>query len=239
MHLREVNIFPENFPDRELYPFNLQVFNLTRNITFKSPVTFFIGENGTGKSTLLKAIARKCSIHIWEHTNKLIRRNNRYSEELFRFIDVNWTEGNVPGSFFSSEIFHDFAQNLDEWAENDPGMLDYYGGESLLTKSHGQYHMAFFKNRYRIKGLYLLDEPENALSPRRQLELLKILKEMSLAGHAQFIVATHSPVLLALPEAEIYSFDYAPVKKVHYEETDYYKIYHHFMNNRKEYIDSL
>jgi predicted ATPase len=96
--------------------------------------------------------------------------------------------------------------------------------------------MSLFKVRYRIKGLYLLDEPETALSPKSQLELLKVLRDMGNAGHAQFIVSTHSPILLACPGAEILSFDHVPLKKIPYEETEYYKIYKGFMQDKDRYL---
>ena len=239
MHLKSITFQSEEYPTREKYPFNLQIFNETHIVEFNTPVTFFIGENGTGKSSLLKAIANKCNIHIWKEYKSPGYISNRYCDELYRYIDIEWFNGKVPGSYFSSEIFSDFAHILDEWAKADPGMLRYFGGESLITKSHGQCHMAYFNGRYKIKGLYLLDEPENALSPKRQLELLKLLKEMSKAGHAQFIIATHSPILLALTEATIYSFDHIPIKQVNYEDTDYYQIYRDFLNNKDKYLIDL
>ena len=105
-----------------------------------------------------------------------------------------------------------------------------------MEKSHGQRHMVYFKNRSRIKGLYLLDEPENALSPKMQLALLDLLREMSSAGNVQFIIASHSPILLAYPGADLYSFDYSPIRNVRYEETDYYRIYKDFLNDRERYL---
>jgi predicted ATPase len=118
---------------------------------------------------------------------------------------------------------------LDEWAATDAGQLEYFGGKSLLTQSHGQSIMSFFRARYAIKGLYLLDEPETALSPRTQLTLLDLLEKMSAAGHAQFVIATHSPILLSCPGATIYSFDSVPIAPIRYRETDHYKIYKDFM----------
>ncbi|MFA5383924.1 MAG: AAA family ATPase [Eubacteriales bacterium] len=239
MYLKRINFLSESFPTKEQYPFNLEAFKYTKNIAFQTPVTFLIGDNGTGKSTLLRAIARKCKIHIWKEEDRPQFHDNRFTEELYRYLAVDWDKEVVPGSYFSSEIFRTFAQILDEWARSDPGILKYFGGESLVTKSHGQYHMAYFKNRYKIKGLYLLDEPENALSPKRLIELLSVLKEMSLVSKAQFIIATHSPILLAFPAATIYSFDYAPVKQVEYEETDYYQIYKSFMDDRNRFLDTI
>ena len=153
-------------------------------------------------------------------------------------FELEWVDGPIPGSFFSSEIFKNFAQNLDEWAATDPGQLKYFGGKSLLVQSHGQSLMSYFRSRYGIKGLYILDEPETALSPKSQLELLEILVKNSRSGHAQFIVATHSPILLACPGSTIYSFDHAPVRSIDYEDTDYYRIYKDFMNDPAKYTGS-
>ena len=119
MHVKKVELFPERFPTIEYYPFNLDLFHQTRGIAFNSPVTFFIGENGTGKSTLLEAIAHKCNIHIWRHDVKTRFETNPYEEQLYRFINIKWTNGSVPGSFFGSDVFRDFTQYLDEWAEAD------------------------------------------------------------------------------------------------------------------------
>jgi predicted ATPase len=141
----------------------------------------------------------------------------------------------VPGSFFASEIFRNFAESLDEWAAADPGILKYFGGKSLITQSHGQSLMSFFTSRFQIKGLYLLDEPETALSPRTQLRFLEILEHMSKAGHAQFIIATHSPILLACPGADIYNFDTIPVTPIDYKETEHYRIYKELLKERAEH----
>ena len=237
MHLKEVTLLPEKYPTKENYPFNLPVFHQTKSVVFFSSVTFFIGENGTGKSTLLEAIAHRCNIHIWKRMEITRLEINPYEEELYKFLVVHWTNGHVPGSFFGSDIFRDFSQYLDEWASKDPRILKYFGGRSLMTQSHGQSLMSLFRARYRIKGLYLLDEPETALSPKSQLELLKLIKDMGQAGHAQFIIATHSPILLACPGANILSFDDTPLKQIDYEESEHYRIYKNFMEDRDRYLN--
>jgi len=228
----------ERFPTDEKYPFNLPIFHRTSGLVFETPVTMFIGENGTGKSTLLEAIAHRCGITIWRGPSRGRFDKNPYEEDFFRYLHVEWSDGMVPGSFFGSSVFQSFAQILDEWAASDPAILDLFGGRSLMTQSHGQSILSFFKSRYKLKGLYLLDEPETALSPKNQIRLLEILTTMGNAGHAQFIVATHSPILLACPEATIFSFDQAPIRKVHYEDTDIYRVYRGFMEDRHSYMNS-
>jgi predicted ATPase len=237
MHIRSIHLLHDTFPVDNAYPFSLGVFRKTEVPEFPCPVTFFIGENGTGKSTLLKAIARCCNIHIWEEREGRRDLKNPHEDQLHQCLRVEWVDGKVPGSFFASEIFRHFTEVLDQWGIADSGCLHYFGNGSLIVKSHGQSHMSFFENRFKRKGLYLLDEPENALSPKKQLELLQMLREYSQRGDAQFIIVTHSPILLALPEAEIYSFDEVPIRKLAYEDTDYYRIYRDFLDNREKYLE--
>lgn len=239
MHLKRVALHPDRYPTREHYPFSLDIFRHTDGLTFETPVTLLVGENGTGKSTLLEAIARKANIHIWNSDEKAHATINPYAGKLHRCISLEWHDGVVPGSYFGSSVFQDFARTLDAWAAVDPGQLDYFGGRSLLTQSHGQSIMSFFKARYGIRGLYLMDEPETALSPKTQIELLRLLIRVARAGHAQFIIATHSPILLACPDARIYSFDQVPIAPVKYEDTEHFQTYHGFMSDRRRYLDEV
>jgi len=230
-HIKKVTIESEKFPVRDRYPFNLELFQATREILFTTPVTFFVGENGTGKSTLLEALSRACHIHIWEGEQRSRLHGNPYETLLCTSLKVEWANGRVPGSFFASETFKHFSQMLDEWAVTDPGALAYFGSKSLMEQSHGQSHMAFFRNRYVIKGLYFLDEPENALSPARQLELVQILHAAGADGLAQFIIATHSPLLLSLPGARLLSFDGSLISEIDYRDTVHYRVYRDFFKN--------
>lgn len=236
MHLSKLTFHHDRYPTLDRYPFNIKTLQVTDGLSFDTPVSFFIGENGTGKSTLLEAICRRCGIFIWEGMERVRFENNPYEKAFQRVIDVEWTDGAVPGSYFGSDIFRNFAQLLDEWASADPGLLSYFGGKSLMTQSHGQSLMSFFKARYEVRGLYFLDEPETALSPRSQLDFVRLLSEMKEAGHAQFIIATHSPILMACPGAKIYSFDAVPVSEIRYEETEHYRIYKDFLEHRDRYL---
>ena len=237
MHLRKIILNPDKYPTQNHYPFDLELFQKTRQIILEAPVTFFVGENGSGKSTLLEAITRKCGIYIWQGIQRPRFNASPYEKELYKTLSIEWSDGHkVSGSFFGSDIFNNFAQILDEWLTMDPGLLEYFGGKSLLSQSHGQSLMAFFKSRLKIRGLYLLDEPETALSPKSQLMLLNLLKEATLNGQAQFIIATHSPILLACPDAQIITFDAVPVKPIPYEDTDHYRIYSEFMANPQKFL---
>ncbi|MBN1525627.1 MAG: AAA family ATPase [Spirochaetales bacterium] len=236
MHISSVTINSDKYPDKTVYPFSLSVLQETKTISFTSPVTFFVGENGSGKSTLLEAIARSCGIYIWQGDTRTRANFNPYEKTLYRYVLPEWKNGKVPGSFFAVEIFKNFSQILDEWASMDPGILEYFGGKSFMDQSHGQSLMSFFKSRFTIPGIYLLDEPEAALSPKSQLELLKVLAEAVKGGKAQFIIASHSPILLACPGAELFSFDSVPVKPIEYTDTVYYNVYKDFLNNPGNYI---
>ncbi len=228
MHLLSATLEHDRFPTHERYPFNLRIFRETEQIGFTSTVAGFVGENGSGKATLLKAIARRCGIHLWGEIDRERYKHNPYENLLQGFLAVEWADGPVPGSFFDSQTFRNFTGLVDEWAASDPAMLKYYGGKSLVTQSHGQSLMAYFRNRYTKRGLYFMDEPETALSTKTQLSLRDLIGEMTGNGHAQFIIATHSPILLSIPGTVIYSFDQVPVNRIEFRDTEHFKLYRDF-----------
>jgi len=236
MHIEKVMFHPEAYPVTDRYPFNLSVFRTAGHLDFLTNITFFVGENGSGKSTLLKALTRRCGVHIWEEDAGSRFDHNPHEDKLHHFIDVSWTDGKKPGAFFSSETYQHLSKIIDDWASHDPNLMAYFGGRSLISQSHGESFMSFFKVRYRLEGLYFMDEPETALSPRRQIEFLRMLSKLSRDGHAQFIIATHSPILLSCPQAEIISFDHDTLSAVRYEDTDYYRIYKDFLLDRDKFL---
>ncbi len=232
MYLTRVRVNSENYPTDRCYPFNVPTLREATELAFKSPVVFFVGENGSGKSTLLEAITKKCDIHIWDKPKRHVVHNNPYEDRLQDYITVTWANGHVPGSLFRAETFHDLADFLDDVALCDPGRLKYHGGHIINTLSHGEGILSYFSGRYRVKGLYFLDEPEAALSPASQVKFLKLLRRLEASGQAQFIIATHSPILLAYDGAQIFSFDSANIRQVAYRDTDHYRIYKQFSQTR-------
>ena len=238
MHLLKVSIHSEWYPTRRYYPFNVPVLRHRSTLTFRTPITFFVGENGSGKSTLLEAITRKCGIHLWDKPKRHVVHRNPYETALSKFITVTWANGSVPGSLFRAETFRDLADFLDDVALCDPGRMKYHGGRILNTLSHGEGILTYFGGRYHIRGLYILDEPEAALSPSSQIKFLKLLKQLEAGGHAQFIIATHSPILLAYPGAQIFSFDSSRITEVGYEETTHYQLYKQFLTDRSAFLEA-
>jgi predicted ATPase len=239
MHLIKVRIHSDSYPTDRIYPFNIPVLRETPELRFRKPVAFFVGENGSGKSTLLEAITRKCGIHLWDKPRRHLAHNNPYETRLADYVSVTWSDGRVPGSLFRAETFREFADFLDDVALCDPGRLKYHGGHILNMLSHGEGILAYFSGRYHIKGLYLLDEPESALSPSSQVAFLRLLQQLEADGYAQFIMATHSPILLAYPGAQIFSFDSPRIEEVEYEDTAHYKLYKQFFTDRTVFLESV
>jgi predicted ATPase len=236
MHLVEVQIHPDRFPTQRFYPFNIPAILATRELLFHRPVVFFLGENGSGKSTLLDAIARRCGIHIWDKPRRHLSHNNPFETRLQDYVTTVWANGGAPGSLFRAETFRDLADFIDDVALCDPGRLEYQGGHILNTLSHGEGILSYFSGRFRRKGLFLLDEPEAALSPANQIKFLRLLQQLEVEGQAQFIITTHSPILLAYPGAQIFSFDRSRIEEVLYEDTAHYRLYKQFLTDRSAFL---
>src|SRR5688500_391447 len=188
--LHRIASLPEKF-DPAKYPFNIRAFSRGIDLALRSNVTFFVGENGSGKSTLLEAIAECCGFNpeggSRDHHRAVFADRSRLAQSL----RLSWRPKVTEGFFMRAESFYNFATYIDQVSN-----LHAYGGKSLHEQSHGESFLSLFTNRFE-QGLYLLDEPEAALSPQRQLSFLRIVHDLAAPGQAQFVIATHSPILLS------------------------------------------
>ncbi|WP_127530364.1 AAA family ATPase [Paenibacillus kobensis] len=233
MYLRSVTVMRHEESETSAYPFSIPAIRAIDTLAFSHQVTFFVGENGSGKSTLLEAIADQCGFHTAGGG-----KNNTYDVDaahsaLGAHLRLSWMPKITNGFFLRAETFYQFASHLD----TVPGALQYYGGKSLHKQSHGEAFLSLFKHRFGKKAIYLLDEPEAALSPARQLALLRIMKDLE--DQAQFIIATHSPILLGYPDAQILDFDEQPIRPVKYEDTLHYILTRRFLENRTTVLREL
>lgn len=240
MFLKKITLLRDRVPQFTKYPFSIPSINKLDELRLNKPVTFFVGENGSGKSTLLEAIADKCDFNTAGGG-----RNNAYDVHasqsvLGDYIRLGWMPKIGNGFFLRAESFYQFATHLDQLHEEDP-TFNYgrYGGRSLHEQSHGESFLSLFKHRFDGKSLYLLDEPEAALSPQRQLSFLRIMYDLASKNQTQFIIATHSPILLGYPDADIFSFDYEQIELVDYEMTEHYQLTHYFLQNRERMLREL
>jgi predicted ATPase len=239
MYITEIEIQSERYPTEDCYPFSVPTLQTSQTLSLDKPVVFFVGENGSGKSTLLEGLCLKCGIHMWDKPKRHIAHDNPYETRLADYLEVTWANGRVPGSLFRAETFREFADFVDDLALCDPGRLNYHGGRILNVLSHGQGILSYLATRFQIAGLYFLDEPEAALSPANQIKFLRLLQRLSARGHAQFIIATHSPILLALPGAQIYSFEPPSIREVDYADTEHYRLYKQFLTDPGAYLDPV
>jgi predicted ATPase len=232
MYLRSIHINRRNFPAADKFPFSLKVFLETERLDIASPVTFFVGENGSGKSTLLDAIARRSGFLPWGGTKVHRVHNNPYETQLANHIALEWAPRHPYGFHFRAEAFFNFAASLDDIIMDDPGRDVYYGGGSLNAISHGESFLAFFKGySFQLDGMYLLDEPEAALSPRNQIEFVRLIAESLRRGRKQYIIATHSPIILGCPHSQILSFDRSPIQEIPYRQSGPYLFYRDFIED--------
>jgi len=216
------------------HPFSLAIFAEGMDLVLTAPVTFLVGENGTGKSSLLEAIAWSSGF-----ASRGGAREYRYAEgedghALGRALVLAWGQKVRDGFFLRAETFFNFATYLEEADSN----FRAYGGRSLHRQSHGEAFLALFNNRFE-DGLYILDEPEAALSPQRQLAFLRILHTLTAPRVAQFIIATHSPMLLAFPGATVLSLDGGRLERVDYRDTEHYLLTKSFLDAPERYFRHL
>ncbi len=268
IHLQSVSLDKIDAKDADRFPFSVPVIKSLPKLTFTTPVTFLVGENGSGKSTFLEAVASAAGSIAVGSADLEADKTLVAVKALAHKLKLTWHKNTRKGFFLRAEDYFGYAKRLAhirEALEQDLHTLDEeyagrsetalglarmpymreltalrekYGGD-LDERSHGESFFTFFKARFAADGLYLLDEPEAPLSPLRQLAFLSMLKELVENQRAQFIIATHSPLLMAYPGAVILSFDQSPVSAVRYDELEHVTLTRDFLNNPEQFLRHL
>lgn len=224
--IKRVYLERDNIEDYDRYPFNIEVIKNFKELSFKSQVTFLVGENGVGKSTFVEALAVSLGLPAEGGTENFRYETKNTTSELSNYLGVETYNRPKTKFFLRAESFYNFSTEVD----NTPGIKGYYGG-SLHECSHGEAFIQLIQNRFSDHGLYILDEPEAALSPQRQLSLLCLIDELVKEG-SQFIIATHSPILISYRDGIILDLD-NNFKEIEYKDTDIYSLYKMYLDDRE------
>jgi predicted ATPase len=238
-YLKRLWLDPARVPDREAYPFCLPFLRDEFSLSFDRAVTIIVGENGTGKSTLLEGIAVLAGYDEAGGGKGYMTVDHSGAEEvmggeLSAALRASWLPKITKGWFFRAESFFSVARYLDE-AAREP-----LSGPppDFLSHSHGEGFMRFFEERCQKQGLYIFDEPESALSPLRQIEFLKLLKMMDRSGHCQVIIATHSPVLMAYPNATLLLLTKYGLEPTTVKDTVHFRTLREFFEDPKGFVEA-
>jgi predicted ATPase len=223
------------------YPFSIPAIRGLEELALDPKVTFLIGDNGSGKSTLIEAIAILAGFNAEGGSKNFNFHTRRSESELHKYMrPVRGVKRPRDGFFLRAESYFNVATEIERLDEDPSGsLIQSYGGVSLHEQSHGESFMALARHRFRGNGMYILDEPEAALSPQRQLSLLAIMHELVEEERSQFIIATHSPILMAYPGALIYRLDADGIARCTYEQTEHYTITRDFLNAPERYFKTL
>jgi predicted ATPase len=236
--LKRIALLRERIENWETYPFSVPALRAFEDLRLHARVCFFTGENGSGKSTLLEAIAAHYGFGREGGTRNFLNNStasNHSVDPLVRALRLSFDKRTGAGFFLRAESFFNVASHIDEL-----GVADYYGGQSLHEQSHGESFFTLLEHKFQRNGLFLLDEPEAALSPQRQLSFLVLLHDVLRAyNDAQFIISTHSPVLLGFPGAQIVSFDDGHLHPIAYEDTSPFQIVRRFVTAREDFLEEL
>lgn len=240
-YLKEISLKTEKIDSFDQYPFSIPAVRNLESIEFSPSVTFLVGENGSGKSTLIEAIAVAMGFNAEGGTKNFSFDTRNSHSQLHDCLRLSKSIVRPKDGFFlRAESFFNVATNIED-LDREPGgppIINSYGGVSLHEQSHGESFLALFVNRFYGNGLYILDEPEAALSPTRQLSVLSRVHQL-LQQDSQFIIATHSPILMAYPGAWIYQISENGIERVEYEETEHYEITKSFLSNPDRMLREL
>lgn len=244
--LKKITLLRNRVEDWGCYPFTVPAIGSFEELSFSSRVCFFTGENGTGKSTLLEAIAVHYGFGREGGTRNFLNdstESNHSVDALVKVLRMSFDVRTGAGFFLRAESFFNTASYIDNLDRDEvlgAPIRDFYGGRSLHTRSHGETFFTLLELKFQRNGLFLLDEPEAALSPQRQLSFLILLHDvLRRYKDAQFIISTHSPMLLGYPGAQIVSFDDGRMTETKYEETGPLQIVRRFLNDRQSLLEEL
>ena len=240
-YIRSVLLDRTRIRDPSHYAFQLPALREFSTLELHPHVTFFVGENGSGKSTLLEAIAVANGLNPEGGSRNMVFDTRESHSQLYKALVCAKHHGMVPDAWFlRAESLFNVAteiENLDAAPANARRIIDSYGGKSLHEQSHGESFMALVKNRFR-QGLYFLDEPEAALSPQRQLQFLVLLDHL-IEQNSQLVIATHSPIIMAYPNSQIFSFGEDGIRPVEYKDTEHYQITKLFLDSPERMLKHL
>jgi predicted ATPase len=236
--VRAIRLERERVPSFDTYPFSIPAIAAMSELALDPRVTFFVGENGSGKSTLVEAFAVASGFNA-EGGSKNFNFATRSSESsLHGYLRIVRNARRIKdGYFLRAESMFNVATDVDRLAADDRRILSSYGGKSLHEQSHGESFLALVLNRFRGNGLFILDEPESALSPMRQLALLVAMKRLVDDG-SQFVIATHSPILLAYPGASIYALD-GGIAPIAYDDIEHVRMTRDFLSHPSVFLQRL
>ena len=236
--VRAVMLKRDEVSSFDRYPFSIPAIRDLGTLELHPRVTFLVGENGVGKSTLIEAIAVAAGFNAEGGSKNFNFVTHDNVSELHRVLRlVRGMQREKDGYFLRAESLYNVASEIDRLGSD---LARSYGGRSLHAQSHGESFMAIALHRFRGQGLYILDEPEAALAPSRQLAMLVLIHQLVNDGGSQFVIATHSPILMAYPDATIYQLAAeGGISQIAYEETEHYRVTRDFLNNRQAYLSQL
>ena len=242
-YIVDITLKRSEVPSFDEYPFNLDAVRGLDRLKLHPKVTYFIGENGSGKSTLLEAIAVSLGFNPEGGTKNFNFGTRESHSHLHRFLRIaKGIKKPRDGFFLRAESFFNLATNIEVMdAEPDPlspPIINSYGGRSLHEQSHGESFLALMTQRFGGNGIYILDEPEAALSPQRQLAVLSRIHDL-VKDNSQFIIATHSPILMAYPDSRLYECSPEGITETEYEQTEHYQVTRDFLMNKERMLKIL